>query len=348
MMTQPRGWPIGGQSPSFADLNIFWPAQLPLAQSYSTLRADGLNDGLAQVFPMPKTGTLTEFQYSIGSIVATGDVTGSIELVNTTTGLVDGTLAAAGASGVVTCTLGAATQWYTFTLSTPLYVNRGQQYAAVLRIGTPGDVRIYYTTITENPNAYPCALTNTAGTWTKVGGTAITGRFKIDGEWVRQEWAWPYEATAAARNVSVSTTPDEVGNLLTMPATVRSSGAWVYLNGVGTNRDWTLKLYDANNDVLASSSIDCDTVSFSVAQPYHSIWSEDVVLEKDKTYRLTYAATGSSNTSFYTVSVNTTEFSHLLPGDGNCIYTQRTDGGAWAETATKHGVIGLILNGVSL
>jgi hypothetical protein len=149
----------------------------------------------------------------------------------------------------------------------------------------------------------------------------------------------------ANQSVGAATTPDEIGNYIKVPFPCRAVGIWCYLD---YDYDVTLSLLlGADDTLLANCTLDADvrvsTAGGVVQRYFDGDPATTVILAKDTWYRI-IATPGATAHNFHYSEVPEAAAMDALPLGQYCIWTQRTDGGAWAQTVTKRATMGLIID----
>lgn len=145
-------------------------------------------------------------------------------------------------------------------------------------------------------------------------------------------------------------TPDEAGCRFRLPVGMTAIGLRVGLDtSWGATATADVVLYDDSDTVLASTSIgDKDYVDDA---DYVDVWFDAVNLVAGAYYRLVVKATTSGvggNTFLQRYQFNgTAERDSWPPGDGNWVYTSRTDAGAWTEVDTDLCYIALWVSAIA-
>lgn len=314
---------------------------------------DAASEKAAVMFQAPKTGTINRIGFYVGAHTTGATLDCEVQTVSTTTIFPSGTKVGSSTTGTVATT---ATGWYEATLSTGAAVNKGDRIALVVAqpASSPGNCAIgaldswVYDTSSTN---YPAGALYTSS-W------AAAGSFKRpiifpgydDSTYGGVFGSMPVTEVNTSFTLNTGSTPDEVGNVFTTVAPLRIVGARVFINPGGDSRDFTLKLYDSANSVLASETFD--------SASFHTGWTmwADLLFDAgvDTTaglHRMTILPTTASNAtvSYLTIPNNTTYAGvrHAMPGGVNTYWTQRTDAGSWTDTNTRFMGLVPLFDGVS-
>lgn len=305
------------------------------------ITANAAGEGIGAVFQCPVAGTLDRFQVRFGSLFVAGDVTGRVETVSTSTGINTGTLVAAGAEGTMAAT-GAA--WNEFVIGTPPTVAAGDMVALIAQtVGSTVVAMLHSRRNTDQFGLLPYITANTSGSWGKFRENPMV-RVMISGAWVPVPGTWP-NTTNSVSVVSTSPAgnPDEVGNLIQMPATMRCCGARFVIQA-GDNRNLRVRLYDAVDTVLREVTLDGQQIASNGTGFYAVPW-EPITLTGGEFYRLTVESLTGSAVNWFTTDT-TSGFEHLFPGGGHVQWIQRVDAGAWSQTSTRIMSLSLLIDGV--
>lgn len=135
---------------------------------------------------------------------------------------------------------------------------------------------------------------------------------------------------------------DERAAEFTLPAGVKVDGVW-FAAAVGTDADADIILYDSEDNVLASKSIDSNAVRNTGGGIVEVIFDSEVTLSPNQTYRLALKPTTTNNAlAEFSLHYPVAAYREVTPWGTNWAYTSRTDGGSWASaTDTKHIACGL-------
>lgn len=179
------------------------------------------------------------------------------------------------------------------------------------------------------------------GAWTKSTSSPIMALKYDDGTYPPLGYVWPLKVytTVSFNNAS---TPDERGMLVNLPITVEVGGVWL---DADTDGDFDLVVYDSGGSVLTSASVDKDARSSDVFGITH-VQFAPVTLTAATDYRVVVKPTSGTSLTVAYVDVESAARLEVLWGHQGCAYTERTDGGAWTNTATRHPVMGLLLTGI--
>jgi hypothetical protein len=187
--------------------------------------------------------------------------------------------------------------------------------------------------------------TEFATAWTKSGALPILTYRYSDGA------VGPLPAVSASTVVTSaftpSTTPDEVGAKFQLPWGAVCRGARVQLDVTTlATSALTIKLYSAADALLASATIPAATLASTSLSNVDVFW-DAVTLTADTDYRLTVLPTAADNTQLGAFAAVDTDSKAALACGDRWQLTQRTDAGAWTDTALTVPLVGLWLAGAA-
>jgi hypothetical protein len=106
-------------------------------------------------------------------------------------------------------------------------------------------------------------------------------------------------------------------------------------------------LYDKNDNVLKTATLDSDFAETSNSNFYQSIFTSSQVLQAGEIYRLVIKPNSPSQVTFFTSTFSPTELrSESMPGITDWKTTQRTTGSAWTDSDNSKPLMGLLVDGV--
>lgn len=301
-----------------------------------SLTIDAGDEKAAFVFRAPKAGNIDRVAFRTATVTTGATVDVRLETVGTD-GNPTGTLAGTNTNGSKVIANGDDDAWIETTLTAAAAVTRGQLLALVIvnPSVSPGNLNI----ARFGGEGFPYALNYTTSWQTKTSSTLPMAVRYDDTTYPRVWGAQPF-ATLAQTSVTTATTPDEVGNKFTVPFPCKAEGAWVAANVSNTSGDFTVRLYDGSNNVLASATIDMNQQG---AELHRVVWDTEVTLAIATTYRLVILPT-TTNALNYRHATWPSGLASAAPGAGAWEFTSRTDAGAWTDTADKIAMIGLLIS----
>lgn len=299
----------------------------------STLDATG--EYIASVLNPPKNGTITKIHIRMGTVTTPGDLDVRLETVDATTGMPTGTLA--GTNTNIVIAISAATAWYTATLTAGLVVTSQDRLAIVCRWVSGSYIVMSFR---QNiASGFPYRVLNT-GTPTKASTTEnlITGIEYNDGTFSYSPNV--PQAILVSSTMNTGTTPDEIGNLFTVPVGMRVCGFYGYTSFA---QDLDVVLYQGST-ALVTYTLERDemvTTNVTVERLF-----TPVTLAANTSYRLVWKATSGSSTTIYSWQAPTAAAREGQPGALDWQKTSRADAGSWSETNTDYVILSLLVDGI--
>ncbi len=323
-------------------LPMFFPIRDSFGAStfWKTFTMDASGEKVAFIFRAPKTGTIDKIGFLVRAVTSSQSLDVRLETVNATTGDPTGTLIAAGASGVVASP--AANTFYEVTLTTPPSVTVNDYIAVVIQFtSTVGNLQIaaWDTQTSTGDYAQLPYCDHYTTSWAKQKFIPICS--------VRyNDTTYPVNGMLPLKNQSeiglnTGSTPDEVGMKFQLPIRTKIKGLWLFTY---LRYPLTLKLYDENDSLVDSVTLDPDITSDSAAGWQLWFFNSSIILSKNKTYRITVLPTTASDIFVQYIETNLNSMLTQLTADENFIWTQRTNAGAWTDTNTRRPYWGLILD----
>jgi len=144
------------------------------------------------------------------------------------------------------------------------------------------------------------------------------------------------------------TSPDEIGNTIVMPFSVRAAGILV---AADYNIDGELILYDSNSNILRSVSVDKDLITSTLGQVQIQKFSSALRIEKNQIVRIAYkpATVGNPDTYLGKFGYDGDAQKMAYLNGLNWTYavsTSRVDGGEWLDDAENLAAISLFYDEV--
>jgi hypothetical protein len=321
----------------------------PTVAGAATLDLNGASQWVAFVFSCPKTVTVDSVFFRVNSATTGCTATVRIETVDTATGLPSGNLPHANATTTVSIASGAAN--YEVTFPGTFTLTKGTLYA--IYIGAPTSVTtpsaILFSTFSDDGGdiGMPYALDFDASASYRdtlcpsmAIGTTGSSSFYI-------EKLWPITAAAMDSFASTSS-PDTIGNKITIKAPLRVCGAWAWLDlDEGAN----VKLYNTDGSTVLGSGIAYPNVPPSTAQLINVFQFSSPVELATGDYYLAVEATTTTNIGIGSITFSDARWRSASPiGGADFCYTSctqtPTSTGSWTTTPTKQAFIGLIVDGI--
>lgn len=298
----------------------------------------------------PKGGTLGKVKFRLGTTTTGDTLKISFQDVDPATGDPDGvvdqfrTLVVADADDNVWVTTGLITSDGTDS-GTKRTVARGESLFIVIEFNArvAGSLGIFSATQTQEPIQNTAYVDVFAASWTK-GSDIFCGVLYYDDDSTEYSPSiLPCRAVTLSALAS-NTTPDEVALKFSVPVAMSVCGASFIADHDG---DLEAVLYAADGTtVLASAAFDKDIRSSTAARWGTFFFASDVELAANTTYYLALKPTSTSAITVVAGEVSVAGDMAALPGGTALIYSQRTDGGAWADTNTRRPRIHLLINKV--
>jgi hypothetical protein len=319
---------IGSSTPAFSALSL--------------LTATGATDYAVWIVRVPKAGTLATVGFRTGTVTTPADLRVSFQDVTTATGLPDGSVDqfCDVASGSVTANTWLTTGNVTHDGSsggTKRTVSQGDLLAVVVKFASgAGNLQIVDVSLDETWN-FPFSLT--------LGGTKRPRANTLfltydDGSYARFVGAvYPWSGFTA-QSVATNTTPDEVGNRISLPFTCKVNGCWIKTNVTGS---FEMVLYDTDGTTVLAQSGTQTTGLRQAANPLPSAipFTSEVELDAGSVYRLVLKPTTTTTLLAYNFDVPVAAAMGAIELGTDCYSTSRTDAGAWTDVNTKRYFMGL-------
>ena len=316
-----------------------WVPPVPLAYSSGAMLIDAAGEQAAFIFAVPKSGTIAKVGFLTATVTTSETLRVGLETVDPATGNPTSPAAQYGGSTPGTQVAPAANTFYTVVLVVAATAVKGDIIAAVIQFdSTVGSVNIAQASWGAQVGFPYVALYTTS--WAKTSSVPVMTLEYSDGSYEVVEGAFPHSALNPI-SIGTGTTPDEVGNVFQLPFPCRVSGVWGYADLDGNNN---VVLYDSGSNSLASVLLDSDIRATLGSAYFVQTFAVPVVLTAGAVYRLSLTPTTATQSSLWYYRLPSAAAMDSLPLGQNCCYTQRTDGGAWTDTTTQRGYMGLIID----
>lgn len=313
-----------------------------------------LNDAdnsVAMIFVIPKAGSITKIGVWCSQVTGNPPAyNAGLVTVDATTGLPN-TAAYGGATNPTYAF--TATGWHWIDLTVPATAVAGESAA----------VWIWPTASAPDGSNY--AKVAYGRVFAGAGGMPRGGRYTTDWTWahgvpalaVQYATGEVYGVAAAVYDsilFDAADTPDELGCKFIVPTDMVCYGANVGLATNSSNASYTVKLYDAAGTLIASRNVtDEDEMVGGVLTTNHQqVFWTPVTLTAGQTYRLTILGTHATATitpaqlTFESAASLTNNLA--IPEGSRWSMTQRTDAGAWTDTAEGLVWMALWINSMTL
>lgn len=316
-----------------------------------TLLIDASGEKAAVVFRVPKTGVISGVGFRLGTVTTGQTLKVSLQDVGEATAVPDETV---DQSFTVAVADTDDDTWKQGDFGSTRTVTIGDYLACVIEFdSTVGNLSISAWDPGSGFNTgwtgqgYPCL--KTAGAWGTYFLFPILAVKYSDGSYEQQIDLFPFTALTSV-TINQDSTPDELGNRFTFPARVRVKGVAYFKQHLGGSGE--VVLYDSDGGTVLRSVAFSNTGQASGATDANwRYFSSPVILEANTVYRLVYKSTADSpanGITVFVVSVNAAAIMDVLDGGQAVHRTERTNGGAWTQTATQRvfASLGVIIDQV--
>lgn len=304
-----------------------------------TMLIDAANEEAAGVFRAGKTGTIDKIGFLTGTVTTGATVDVRLETVSLTDGDPTGTLLGTDSNGSQIIADADDNTWFLVTLTTGVAVTKGDLFA--MTIVNPsvsfGNMDIRRIRYDQDIFGYSDLFT---GTWAKSNEEPCFAFEYSDGSYAAVAGAFPVDSVGKV-NFNSSSTPDERGLKFKFPFPVRVTGAWVEVD-LDENAD--VVLYDSDDSVLETISLDKDVRQGTAEGRIHILFSGTQELTKDVSRRLVLKPTTTTNIDLREFTIDAVAVMDSFDGGQDFHHTSRTDGGSWTDTTTRRPLMGLILD----
>lgn len=315
------------------------PLWMPnMASTYGNMTLDAANEKAAYIVRAPKAGNIDRVCFRTGN-VATGETVDVRMETLDASGNPSGTLWGTNTNASKVIGNADDNTWMEVTLTAAATVARGDTFAVVVAL--PG-VTSAALNISRGAGAVAFGFPytdNYTGSWSKSTAAPIGALRYDDGTYPYTAGLHPWSSVAST-GLNSGSTPDEIGNKITVPFPCTVAGLWCWcgLNTVNT----TFKLYDNSSSVLASVALDGD-MSVLTSQCFIHLGS-DVTLAAGDVVRATFAPSASGTNAFIMEATAPSGLGSAHPGGTAVVRTSRTDGGAWTDVSDQFAGIGLVIS----
>lgn len=325
--------------------------------SFTTITLDANGEYWSAVLRAPKTGTIARVHFLAGTVTANGDgLRIRIETVDASTGLPSGTLV--GGSSEVTHATTTASTWNRGTSGLNAAVTAGDVIA--VKLASPGSGTTFNGVLNVSSGANPTYLpansnfpyvVNAIPTATKGSVTmSITLALEYD------DGTTPFVAGAAPISAfsqpsyNTGSTPDERGNLCSLPFPIRIIGVFGVAFGGASSGVFDIIVYDGSDSTLASVSNDPDinrATGGAAAAVFR--FATPVSIAANTSFRVVAKPTSANSIFLTTHSIDTsnggTRLREAMFGSTPaCQLTTRSDAGAWTDTPDTFAHLGIIVD----
>jgi hypothetical protein len=325
------------------------PAAAPSILGAATLDINGTSEYVAFVFSCPKTVTVDSVFFRVNAASQGCTATVRIETVDAATGVPSGNLPDANATTTVNITNGAAN--YEVTFPGTFTLTNGTLYA--IYIGAPTSVTtpigINFATFADDGGniGMPYAIDYDTSADYKDSLAPCFGLGLSGGSALFIKKLWPISA-AATETFSSTSTPDIIGNKITIKAPMRVCGAWAW---VDLDEAATIRLYNTDGSGILGSAQAYKNVPANIAQYINIFQFSGSVELPAGDYYLAAEATTITGIGIGAITFSNARWRSASPmGGADFCYTSCTSPptgvGSWTNTTTKQAFIGLIIDGI--
>jgi len=319
-----------------------YPSAVATLPTTSTVLIDAAGEKAAYIFAATAAKAIRKVHLRTATVTTGDTVDVRVETVDgAANGDPTGTLWATNTNGALVIASSDDNVWKSvqLTADTPALAIGDVVALVVANGGGGGNMNIV--TYQDHTAAFPYSDLFT-GSWTKQAfGTLILPEY-TDGSF---EPILGFVDTGALLNTTTfnsGTATNRRGNIFQVAGPCRAKGCWVWLDADG---DFTVKLYDSDGvSVLATTaSVNTFQRSGTTANLQFYPFTAPASLAKATSYRIAVVPATTTSLSTYDFDVPVAGMLDMFPGGQNCkasVYTS----GAWVETATRRGYLGVMLD----
>lgn len=317
---------------------------IDLDQTYTTITVNAAGDKVGFVFRAPKSGDIRKIHFRVGIVTSPGETFDvRLETVDVATGLPTGTLFGANTNGSIL--VNTSNAWLITTLTADATVAKNDLLA--ISLVSPGTNAIQVNGGIGNPTVgtqnFPYPVDGGTGTYVKTDAPASVFAVEYsDGSFAYIDGTQPI-ADRPTLTFNSGSTPDEQGLFFTAPIGMRAIG---FFARIDVDNDADVVLYDSASAVLASRTLDKDVRSSTGLGSWRELFASPITLVKDQVYRLALKPLSVGNVALHVFDYNSAGLLDQAMGTQAFHFTSRTDAGAWAQTATRLPLMGLIVDQV--
>lgn len=310
-----------------------FPTRYESAGGNTVLTIDAAGERAAFVGRVQKTGNIRKIHFRLGLVTTGQTLLVSLQDVDLTTGFPDGT---ADQSGTVAVADTDDNSWKTCTLSADRAVTLGDLLSIVIDWdSTAGNLIVLSNSQVIYGNYY--SVLHTASWAIQARGPIVVLEMD-DGSICPMYGGYP--AVPASVDTGSGSTPDEIAMYFSVPFPCRCSSVNFFGRLAG---DADAILYDSDGStVLGSCSLDANlktgTGDLSINGPF-----APVALLANTAYRAAVKPTTATTMRLHYGDVSVAAHMAALPGGTGCHWSERSDGGAWSQTATRRPAIWVTL-----
>jgi len=310
------------------------------------LTIDAAGEKVGFLLQAPKTGNIRKVGW-MTQTVTTGD-TVDVRIETIASSVPSGTLWATNTNGSQVVANTDDNVMFLTTLTADASVTQGDFIAVVIANGAGGGNLNIRTSgnWTDFAAGWPKSMLYTTSWSTSNSGPPAVYFEYSDGSVVGTGMSTPVVTVSGNNTINSSSTPDEVGNLFSIPFPAKVVGVRVTVDP--DDEAFDVVLYDSDGTtILSSLSADGDvvqgltTTNAVVAYLYFTASSN---ISANTNYRIVYKPTTTTNHTWFNFT-STAAALDAYPMGNECYQTSRTDGGAWSDDTTKRVMIYPLFSG---
>jgi hypothetical protein len=325
------------------------PAAAPSILGAATLDLNGTSEYVAFVFSCPKTVTVDSVFFRVNTATQGCTAIVRIETVDPLTGVPTGTLANANAIQQIVITNVSGTS-YEVTFPASFSLEQGTLYAIYIGyFGGTAPIGINFSTFSDDGGniGMPYAIDFDAIAEYKDSLAPCFGLGLSGGSALFIKKLWPI-SSAATETFSSTSTPDIIGNKITIKAPMRVCGAWAWID---LDEAAIIRLYNTDGSGILGSAQAYKNVPANIAQYINIFQFSGSVTLPTGDYYLAAEATTITGIGLGTITFTNDKWRRGSPmGGADFCYTSctspPTSTGSWTTTATKQAFMGLIVDGI--
>lgn len=304
--------------------------------NFDNMLLNASGEKAAYICSAPFTGNITAVAFRVGTSTTGDTVDVRVETIDAS-GDPSGTLFGANTNGAQVVST-SNNQWYLTTLTSPAAVTKGDRIAIVVVQGAGGGDFNVQRFQGANVIANVYSDHDTAG-WTKGTSQMPIGALSYGGTYYNTLGVHPWSGRGAVAFGSGSS-PDERGMIFNTPFSLRVTGA--VMHGDFDNA-CDVVLYDTDGStVLATAPVISAERQINGKAGQFIELPANYVLKPDADYRIVVKPTTAGTVILDDITVPSAAYLDAMDCGQQFRMTQRTNAGAWTDTATKRPMISLI------
>ena len=312
--------------------------------SSTTYRLNSATDYVYAVFTAQRAMSINKVKFRTGT-QTTGCVI-AVHIETISSGIAGTTASdwATNTNGTIGGTSTANTE-YEVTLTANASITKGQKFAVVLRVssGTPSLLNI--NAFVDSGLPYEPYLVEYDGSTSVIANTAPMYAISdaTDG-YINILGSFPASAFTT-HTITSGTTPDVLGNKITLNTPKIIKGFWVWAD---VDQTATVRLLSSDGStVLASQSLDVNEPPLATAGLHWVMFTSDVEAGIGD-YYLTFEPDSTSNFTVYSQDVSDTKYLPACIGSGDSVYVSAknpTNAASYTVSTTSVLLAGLLIDG---